>query len=104
MNRRDQQKYRSRVRRRRAHDGPWYERRQLYLTRRLRDLQRLYWLVCKRCSRAGVPVGRPGSRSEAVQKAMLAVRGLRGQRLARAVRVIDIAALDVVVDDTRRKL
>lgn len=98
------QKTRSRLKRRRATDAPWYERRQHRLPRALRDLQRLYWLACKRCNRAGVPIGRPGSRSAAVRDAMQTVRGLQGAPLRRALRALNLKTLDRLVDDGRRPL
>lgn len=45
---------RSRARRRREPDGPWYDKPQSDLPQELRELQRLYWRLMKRRQRGDV--------------------------------------------------
>lgn len=51
VNRRQLQQARSRVRRRKSGEAPWYDRKQVYLPPQLRELQRLYWRANQRMSR-----------------------------------------------------
>ena len=55
---------RSRLRRRQAVDGPWYDRRQVFLPEILQALQRIYWRACKRAQRAGKPFGTTRAENE----------------------------------------
>jgi hypothetical protein len=97
---RSSQKTRSRRRRRAAADGPWYERRQVFVPQQLRELQRLYWRTVQHCRRAGTRFGRPGSASELVQQAMAEARRLPAPELKHALPAIrqEVRRLELLID------